>query len=468
LGTYTVDHTMLKSGAIHRANGGYIILNAKDLFLSPGVWEGLKRVIRTKEARVEDPLEYLGTFSTQGLRPHPIPVDLKVAITGDPMIYRLLSAMDEDFWEMFKVKADFDSQIERSQDNLDAYASFIASCCQTEELLPFDPSGVAEIVEHAARLVADQGKLSTRFGVLKDILVEADYWCHRDQASVVTQEYVRKAIDEKVYRSNLVEERLREFITEGTLMVDVQGEAVGQVNGLSVYDLGDVSFGKPSRITARTYMGRRGLMNIERESQLSGRIHDKGVLILGGYLGYKFAQEKPLTLSATVCFEQSYEGVEGDSASSTELYAILSSLSGLPVRQDIAITGSVNQNGDVQPIGGVNQKIEGFFKVCQAKGITGTQGVMIPHQNVRNLMLRQEVVDAVRNGRFHIYSVSSIDQGIEVLTGTPAGDRSHDGSYPDGTVNRLVDKRLRELAQGLRSFSGNGAKGAGDEGDTSP
>jgi predicted ATP-dependent protease len=368
---------------------------------------------------------------------------------------------------MFKVKADFDSQIERSQDNLDAYASFIASCCQTEEMLPFDPSGVAEVVEHAARLVADQDKLSTRFGVLKDILVEADYWCRRDQASVVTQEYVRRAIDDKVYRSNLVEERLREFITEGTLLVDVQGKAVGQVNGLAVYDLGDVSFGKPSRITARTYMGHRGLTNIERESQLSGRIHDKGVLILGGYLGHRFAQEKPLTLSASVCFEQSYEGVEGDSASSTELYAILSSLSGLPVRQDIAITGSVNQNGDVQPIGGVNQKIEGFFKVCQAKGITGTQNVMIPHQNVRNLMLRQEVVGAVRDGRFHIYSVSSIDQGIEVLTGTPAGDRGPDGSYPEGTVNLLVDRRLRELAQGLRGFSGDGAKSAGEETEAS-
>jgi lon-related putative ATP-dependent protease len=464
LGTYLVDHTMLKPGAIHRANGGYLILNARDLFISPGVWEGLKRLIRTKEARVEDPLEYLGMFSTQGLRPQPIPVDVKVVITGDPMVYRLLSTLDEDFWEMFKVKADFDYQIERSPENLDAYAGFIAACCQQEELLHFDPSGVALVVEHAARVVADQGKLSTRFGMLKDVIVEADYWCRRDGATVITQEHVHRAIDEKVYRSNLVEERLRQLIVEGTLMVDVDGEAVGQVNGLAVYDLGDFSFGKPSRITARTFMGRRGVINIERESQLSGRIHDKGVLILSSYLGHKYAQDKPLTLSASVCFEQSYEGIEGDSASSTELYAILSSLSGLPVRQDIAITGSVNQNGDIQAIGGVNQKIEGFYQVCQAKGFTGRQGVIIPHQNVRNLMLREEVVEAVKEGKFHIYAVKSIDQGIEVLTATPAGEKGPDGAYPEGSVTHLVDKRLRELAQGLRGFAGDGPRGDG-EGD---
>jgi predicted ATP-dependent protease len=452
MGTYVSDHTMLNPGAVHVANGGYLILNIRDLLLNPGVWEVLKRMIKTKEARLEEPFEQFGFLAPHGLRPQTIPVEEKVIVTGDDILYRLLAQYDEDFWELFKVKADFDLQIERTQENLEAYAAFVCSRCQNEGLLHFSNGGVAKLSEYGARLVADQHKLSSRFGQLRDLLVEADYWARQDGAPVVGSEHVQKAIEQKLYRSKLVEERVRELIAQGTLMVDVDGEVVGQVNGLAVYDLGDFSFGKPSRITAKTFMGRRGVINIERESQLSGRIHDKGVLILSGYLGYKYAQNKPLSLSASLCFEQSYEGVEGDSASSTELYAILSSLSNLPVEQGVAVTGSVNQKGEVQPIGGVNEKIEGFFDICKAKGLTGRQGVIIPCQNMRHLMLREEVVDAVRQGQFRIYAVRTVDDGIEILTGVAAGERAADGSYPEGTLNYLIDQRLGELAEGLRSF----------------
>jgi len=453
MGTYWSDHTMLRAGSVHQANGGYLVVNAQDVLLSPGVWQGLKRVIRNREVRLEDPAEQLGFLIPQGLRPQPIPVEMKVIVVGDERLYRLLSLYDqEDFWEMFKVKAEFDHRIDADDENLQAYASFICGICQTEKLRHFDRAGVLRVLEEGARMVADQTKLSARFGQVKDLLIEADYWAAKDGARRVSGEHVRKAVEEKVYRLNLVEERIQEMITEGTLMVDVEGEVVGQVNGLAVYDLGDFSFGRPSRITAKTFVGRRGVINIERESQLSGRIHDKGVLILSGYLGYKYAQDTPLSLSASLCFEQSYEGVEGDSASSSELYAILSSLADLPIKQGIAVTGSVNQKGELQPIGGVNQKIEGFFDVCRAKGLTGEQGVIIPRQNVKNLMLREDVVEAVKQGRFHVWSVGTIDEGISVLTGRPAGEKQPDGSYPESTVNFLADKRLKELAETLRSF----------------
>ena len=454
MGTYVSDHAMIKPGAIHLANGGYLILNIRDVLLNSGVWEGLKRVIRTKEVRVEDPLEQFTFFTPQGMRPQPMPVELKIVVMGDDNLYQLLSAYDEDFWEMFKVKADFDYQIEQTEENIRAYACFIRTCCDKEKLLPFDRSGVARVIEFAARAVGDQEKLSARFGQLKDLLIEADYWAKVSQGQMIKGEHVEKAIREKIHRLDLVAERIRQLIIEGTLMVDVKGEVVGQVNGLSVYDIGTFSFGRPSRITAKTFLGRRGVINIERESQLSGRIHDKGVLILSGYLGWKYAQDKPLSLSASLCFEQSYSGVEGDSASSTELYAILSSLSDLPIRQDIAVTGSVNQKGEVQPIGGANQKIEGFFDVCKAKGLTGDQGVMIPYQNIRNLVLREDVVKAVKDGQFHIYTVKAIDEGIEILTGVPAGEKQTDGTYPESTVNYLVEKRLRELADGAKEYYG--------------
>jgi predicted ATP-dependent protease len=375
---------------------------------------------------------------------------MKVIIIGSPLTYHYLSTADPDFRETFKVKADFDFQVDRTQESIVAYACFVGAYCEREGLRHFDSTGVAQVVEYGARVVADQEKLSTRFSEIADILVEADYWASKDGATLVTAEHVQRAIDEKIFRLNLVEKRIQELIANRTLFVDLEGAAVGQVNGLAVYQMGDFSFGKPSRITVRVFLGRGGIINIEREAKLSGRTHDKGVLILSGYLGSKFAQDRPLSLSISICFEQSYEGVDGDSASSTELYAILSSLSGVPIKQEIAVTGSVNQNGDIQAIGGINEKIEGFFDVCRIKGLTGEQGVLVPHANLRNLMLRPDVVAAAQAGQFHIYAVNSIDEGIEVLTGIAAGDRDENGRYPAASIHGRVEKRLEEYAAKLK------------------
>ncbi len=340
----------------------------------------------------------------------------------------------------------------RTRENMLAFAAFISGCCEDCELRHFDRTGVAKVVEHSSRMVADQEKMSSRFAQIKELVEEAEYWARQEDAALVSGQHVEKAVEERLFRHNLPDERIRELIERGTIMINVDGAVTGQVNGLSIYSLGDITFGKPSRITCKTFLGRGGVINIERESQLSGRIHDKGILILGGYMGWKYAQENPLSLSASLCFEQSYEGVEGDSASSAELYALLSSLSAVPVKQNTAVTGSVNQKGEIQPIGGVNQKIEGFFQICRAKGLSGDQGVMIPHKNLKNLMLQQEVVDAVREGKFHIYAVSTIDEGIEVLTGVEAGERKEDGTYPEGTINYKVDKQLKDMAAKLRHF----------------
>jgi len=451
-GGYLSDHTMLKPGALSLANGGYLLLSAQDVLTNPGVWPALKRAIKNKEVRIEDPFEQFGLIAPQGMRPEPIPITVKIILIGDALVYQLLSMYDEDFWEIFKVKADFNFEIEKTEQNMLDYAAFIAGCCEECEARPFDPSGVAKTIEYSARIVADQEKLSSRFAQIKELIEEANYWASKDNARFISASHVQKAIDEKLFRHNLIEERIQDMINRGTIMIDAEGTVVGQVNGLSIYALGDITFGKPSRITAKTFMGRGGVINIERESQLSGRIHDKGVMILSGYLGWKYAQDKPLSLSASLCFEQSYEGVEGDSASSAELYAILSSLSKMPIKQNIAVTGSVNQKGEIQPIGGVNHKIEGFFQVCQAKGLTGDQGVLIPYQNLRNLMLREEVVEAVRSGQFHIYTAKTIDEGIEVLTGIPAGEKQEDDTYPEGTINFLVDKQLKEMAERLKGF----------------
>ncbi len=458
-GGYVSDHTMLRAGALQRANGGYLLVTAQDVLLNPGVWPALKRAIKNCEVRIEEPHEQFGLVTTEGMRPEPMPIKVKIVLIGDANLYQLLSMYDEDFWEIFKVKAEFDREIDKTKENIVAYAAFISRCCEENEVRHCDPSGVAKIIEYSARMVADQEKLSSRFAQIKEWLEEANYWASQDDAKFISACHVHKAIDERIFRHNLIDERIQEMITRGVIMIDTDGAAVGQVNGLSVYTLGDITFGKPSRITAKTFLGRGGIVNIERDSKLSGPIHNKGVLILSGYLGWKYAQDKPLSLSASLCFEQSYEGVDGDSASSTELYAILSSLSGIPIKQNIAVTGSVNQNGMIQPIGGVNNKIEGFFKVCKAKGLTGDQGVLIPHQNQVNLMLREEVVEAVRNGQFHIYSARTIDEGIEVLTGVPLGERQEDGTYPEGTINRLVDKQLREMAERLKGFYGEEKEG---------
>ncbi|HWH76290.1 MAG TPA: ATP-binding protein [Candidatus Binatus sp.] len=456
MGGYVTDFTLVKAGSISKANGGYLVLYDREVLANAGVWEALQRVIKNRELRIEEPSAFFGFVPPQGLRPEPIPTDTKVIMIGDPSLYRTLATMDPDFRETFKVKADFNFEIDRSQENITAFACFISDYCNREGMRHFDSEGVARVIEQCARQVEDQNKLSTRFSDMVDLLVESDYWANKEKAELVSGKHVERAIIEKTFRLNLIEKRLQELIADGTVLVDVDGAVVGQVNGLAVYQMGDFSFGKPSRITAKTFMGRGGIVNIERESKMSGRSHDKGVLILGGYLGGKYAQQTPLSLSSSVCFEQSYDGVDGDSASSTELYSILSSLAEVPIKQGIAVTGSVNQNGEVQAIGGVNFKVEGHYDVCRLKGLTGTQGVMIPHANVRNLMLRSDVVEAVKAGKFHIYSVSTIDEGIEVLTGVSAGQRAGDGSYPEGSVNDRVQKKLQWFTEQQKTLAAPG------------
>ena len=449
-GVATTNFTMINPGALHRANGGYLIVDAREVLINPFVWDALKRCIRNAEIKIEDVLEQYRFMTIVSLKPEPIPLRTKIVMIGTPYIYYLLFYLEPDYRKFFKVKADFDSRIDRTPEAVRDYSLFVATLCRNEGRPHFDRSGVAALLEQSSRLVEDQNKLSSRFMEIADLIREASFWASRGNSPFVTREFVQQAVEEKTYRSNRIEERLREMISDGIIMVDTDGSEVGQINGLSVMTLGDYSFGRPSRVTSRVYLGRAGMVNIEREAKLSGPIHDKGVLILTGYLGGTYARERPLSFSATICFEQSYDGVEGDSASSTELYALLSALSGLPLRQGIAVTGSVNQLGRVQPIGGVNQKIEGFFEVCRLKGLTGGQGVMIPKSNERHLMLRDEVIEAVQAGTFHIWCVDTIDQGIELLTGVTAGERQDDGSYPEGTVNFLVDKRLREMHEQMR------------------
>ncbi len=443
LGTVTTDFTMIKGGALHKANGGYLILQAKDLLLNLQSWEVLKRVLTNKEVRIESIGEQYAILPMASLKPQPIPLDVKVILIGNPYLYHLLYTHDEDFRKLFKLKVDFETVMDRSPENIRHMANFISTHCQREGLRHFDRSGVARVVEYSSRLAEHQEKLTTCFNDIVEILYEADTWAMVAGSDYVSGPFVEKAVREKVFRSDKYKNKLLEMIDEGTILLDLEGEKEGQVNGLAILDMGDYSFGKPSRITVTTYLGRRGIVNIERESKMSGRIHDKGVLILSGYLGQKYARETPLTLTAGICFEQSYDGVDGDSASSTELYALLSSMAGLPLKQGIAVTGSVNQKGEIQPVGGITNKIEGFFAACKLKGLTGGQGVMIPQQNVVNLMLEEEVVSAVKEGKFHIYAVNTIDEGLEILTGIPAGERVEDGRYPEGTINYLVQQKLK-------------------------
>jgi lon-related putative ATP-dependent protease len=461
-GIWKTDFTHIKAGSFLRANGGYLIFNALEALMEPGVWPALKRTLKNQmmEVQTYDPFYF---FATSALKPEPIECNTKVIMIGDAYLYHLLYNLDDDFKKIFKIKADFDSVMNKDSEKIQQYASFIRKICDEDKLRPFDKTGIAAVVEYGVRITGRQKKLSTRFHLIADLLREASYWAEKDGSDMVTEKHVDKAIEKKVYRVNLVEEKIQEMIDDGIIMIDSDGMVLGQVNGLSVYNLGDYMFGKPSRITAKTSMGKAGIINIEREVEMSGPIHNKGVYILSGYLRDKYAQDKPITMSASICFEQSYSGVEGDSASSTELYALLSSISGLPLRQDIAVTGSVNQKGEIQPIGGVNEKIEGFFDVCKAKGLTGRQGVMIPHLNVDDLMLRKDVVEAVKEGKFHVYPVKSIDQGIEILTGLEAGERTEDGHFKEGSVNDLVDKKLRELGMKIKEFEGVGEEGVKEE-----
>ncbi|MGQ9681048.1 MAG: Lon protease family protein [Anaerolineae bacterium] len=455
MGTLITDFGLIKAGALHRANGGYLMVDAASVLQKPFAWEGLKRALRTGRITIEPLGREYSLLSTVGLEPEPIPLQVKVVLVGEPILYYLLQTSDPDFGELFKVTADFAQDMVRSDENCALYARLMATVARQEGLRALASSGVARIIEHGCRLTEDQERLSLRFRAIVDLLREADYWAQARGADLVEAEDVQKAIDTQIYRVDRVRERVQQEFARGTIMIDVQGAQVGQVNGLSVSGLGSFVFGRPSRITARTRLGRGQVVDIEREVALGGPLHSKGVLILSGYLGAHYVPDEPLSLHASLVFEQSYGGVDGDSASSAELYAILSDLSGLPIRQSLAVTGSVNQRGQVQAIGGVNEKIEGFFDVCVAMGgLTGEQGVIIPRSNVRHLQLRADVVEAVRQGRFHIYAVSTIDEGLEILTGVPAGVRQDDGQFPEGTVNRRVQDRLRDLAQRGRALSG--------------
>lgn len=445
------DFTKIKAGSFLKADGGFLIVEALDLLIEPGVWPAFKRTLKNRKVEIQI---YAPVYmvSISAMKPEPIECDVKVAIVGDPYLYQLLYHQDPDFKKIFKLRADFDSVMDIKHETIMDYANFVKRIASAEKLQSFNSKAVAAMVEYGVRLAGKQTKLSTQFNQVADILREANYWARKDSKKTVTEKYIQKAIDEKNKRSALVEEKIQEMIDEGSIMIDTKGSVKGQVNGLAVYEMGDYSFGKPSRITANVSVGDSGIINIEREAQMSGPLHNKGVLILSGYLRASYAQDKPLVMSASLCFEQSYSGVDGDSASSTEIYALLSALSGLPLRQDTAVTGSVNQKGEIQPIGGVNQKIEGFFEVCRAAGFTGTQGVMIPHQNVVDLMLKAEVIEVVKKGKFRIYPVKTIDEGIEILTGMPAGVRKKDGTYPKGTVNHLVDQKLQEYAEKWKQY----------------
>ena len=460
MGALVTDFLLIKSGSLHRANGGYLLIDARKLLLSPFAWEALKRMIKGREIRIEQPTEMAGIISTQTLDPEPIPLDVKVVLFGDRQLYYLLAAADPDFLRLFKVQADFDDSIARSAENDRSFSRLVASIVKEHQLRPAEAGAVARVIDEGARLADDREKLSIEIGRIADIVREADYWAGVAGRDVITRADVVQAIGEAIQRSDRLRDRAQETITREIVLLDTEGAKVGQINGLSVLQLGNFSFGRPSRITARVRLGSGRVTDIEREVNLGGPLHSKGVMILWGYLAGVFAQDVPLALAATLVFEQSYGGVDGDSASSTELYALLSALSDVPIRQSIAVTGSVNQWGEVQAIGGVNEKIEGFFDICRSRGLGDGHGVMIPKANVQHLMLREDVVEAVRDGKFSVWSVEHVDQGIEMLTGVKAGSRGPDGRFPAGTVNRLVEDKLRSFAERAKAFGARGSQTA--------
>ncbi len=450
-GLWRTDFQKINAGSFVKANGGYLVINLMDAIVEPGVWPTLKRALKTSEIEIQtfDPYYFI---TTTALKPESIAMEVKVVVLATPQLYHMLRQYDDDVEKIFKVRADFEASMDRTDEAVHEISRLIKTFVDERQLMPFGADAVAAILEHGVRLAGRQEKISTTFPILGDIMEEAHFFAKETQTQQVRAEDVRSAIAARIRRSNQIEDRLQEMIDRGSVFIDTTGSEIGQINGLAVYSLGDYAFGKPARITCTTSIGKEGIINIEREADMSGATHNKGMLILSGYLRRNFAQDKPLTLAASIAFEQSYGGIDGDSASSTELYALLSSLSELPLRQDIAVTGSVNQKGEVQPIGGVNEKIEGFFKLCSHRGLTGKQGVMIPKANVMDLMLTDEVVESVAQKQFHVWAVEHIDEGIEVLTGHPAGARDAQGKYPDGTVNALVDTKLRALAEGLRDF----------------
>ena len=443
-GMLRTDYTMLKSGTLHKANGGYLILQAQDLLTNQPCYDALKKALSIKEASIDNNMEQRSSLVMISLKPEPIPLNLKVILIGDANIYHTLLSLDPDFRKLFKIKVEFEESAPRTDDTMLKLAKFVHSYCEKEGCLPLDKGAMAKVVEFASRLSDDKEKLSTHFNEIGEIVSEASTWAKLSRKKIVTVDYVQKALDKRVERVKKYDQKYTELIEENSLLIDTEGYKVGEINGLTVLTIGDYSFGKPTKITANTFMGKAGVINIERETEMSGSSHSKGILILRGYFGEKFAQDFPLSLTASLCFEQLYNGVDGDSASSTECYAILSSLSGMPINQAIAVTGSVNQKGIIQPIGGVNEKIEGFYAICKNRGLTGEQGVIIPIQNVRNLHLSDNVIESVKQGKFHIYAVSTIDEGIEILTGVPAGKQTKSGTYPAGTINYLVYEKLKK------------------------
>jgi lon-related putative ATP-dependent protease len=459
-GALVTDFSMIRPGALHKVNGGFLVVPARDLLLSPLSYQALKRALQNVQIVIEEPSEQMGFLTVKTLRPEPIPLKVKVIIVGDPYLYQQLYTLDPDFRELFKVKADFDTTMDRTPKNIRIYGSFICALHEKENLRPLTVSAIAEVIDYSSRLAGDQSKLSTRFSIIADVIREANFYAEKGRKKAINQKHIKRALEERVYRSNLLEEKIQELIEKEVILIDTKGKAVGQVNGLSVLSMGDFSFGRPSRVTASVAPGRGQVIDIEREAKLGGPIHTKGILILSGYVAENFGRDKPLSLSARLVFEQSYSGVEGDSASSTELYALLSALSDVPIQQHFAVTGSVNQHGEIQAIGGVNEKIEGYFALCKTLGLKGNQGVLIPKANIQNLMLKDEVVEAVRKGKFHIFVVETIDEGIELLTGVPAGKRKSDGTFPSGTINARVDERLQQMASTMRDFTsvpiGNG------------
>ena len=453
MGALLTDFTLIKPGALHRANGGYLVLDARKVLLQPYAWEGLKRCLSAREIRIESLGQMLSLISTVSLEPAPIPLNVKVVLLGERILYYLLYHFDPDFRELFKVAADFEESMHREPESPLLYARLIATLARRDNLLPLDRGACARVIEQAARLVADMERLSIRVQDITDLLREADHWARAAGRDVVTRDDVQRAVDARIRRADRVRERMQDEIRRATILIDTAGARTGQVNGLSVVQLGELAFGHPSRLTARVRLGKGEVLDIQREVELSGPIHSKGVLILAGFLGARYCAERPLALSASLVFEQTYGAVEGDSASSAELYALLSALAEAPIKQSLAVTGSVNQHGEVQAIGGVNEKIEGFFDICRSRGLTGEQGVLIPAANAKHLMLRQDVIEACEQGKFHVYPVTTVDEGIELLTGIAAGARDGDGRFPEGSINRRVEERLAILAELARVYA---------------
>jgi lon-related putative ATP-dependent protease len=449
-GVAMTDFTMIKPGSLQQANGGYLVIDALELLKNIFSYDALKRTIKEKEIKVEDVWEQYRLMSSVSLRPEAIPFNVKIILVGNPRLYYMLYNLDEEYRELFKIKADYENRMDRTTENTLKYASFVRTKCEERGLLPFDRHAVARVIEHGSRLADHQKKLSAKFSDIADLIRESDYWARHNKNKIVTAEDVEKSLNEKKYRVNKVEIKILEATEEGTILIDTEGAVIGQINGLSVIDLGDYRFGIPSRITAKTYAGRAGIINIERETKMSGRIHEKAIFTLTAYLGGKYAKKQPLSLTASLTFEQLYGGVEGDSATCAEVYAILSSISGVAIKQTYAITGSMNQHGEVQPIGGVNEKIEGFFELCKLNGLDGKHGIIIPRRNLMNLMLNREVIDAVVKKKFNIYSIDNVEDGIEILTGMKPGEMKNDGTYPKGTFNFLVAKKLKKLSEALK------------------